>query len=48
MAGGPLLEASLVMPTAFLRLACAVRPEYASRIVALPAGRVPQDMSGGD
>src|SRR5215211_2713495 len=27
----PLPEASLVMPIAFLRLACAVRPEYAPR-----------------
>src|SRR5215210_608344 len=31
VAGDPLPEASLMIPIAFLRLACAVRPEYASR-----------------
>jgi hypothetical protein len=31
MAGDPFPEASLVMPIAFLRLACAVRPEFAPR-----------------
>jgi hypothetical protein len=40
-------EASLVMPIAFLRLACAVRPEYASRIVAVLAGSVPKDAPDG-
>jgi hypothetical protein len=35
------------MPIAFLRLACAVRPEYASRIVAVLAGSIPQDMPDG-